>query len=102
MQAGIFATMSCWARRSSSSRSTSTSTSASRPHDAAQASIFYGLTGLHGAHVFVGLTLLSMATVRAFRGHFTPEEHRGVEVPGIYWHFVDVMWIIVYTTIYIL
>ena len=72
------------------------------PHDAAQASIFYGLTGLHGAHVFVGLTLLSMATVRAFRGHFTPEEHRGVEVPGIYWHFVDVMWIIVYSTIYIL
>ena len=72
------------------------------PHDFAQASIFYGLTGLHGAHVFVGLTLLSMATVRAFRGHFTPEEHRGVEVPGIYWHFVDVMWVIVYSTIYIL
>ena len=72
------------------------------PHDAAQASIFYGLTGLHGAHVFVGLTLLTMATVRAFRGHFTPEEHRGVEVPGIYWHFVDVMWIVVYSTIYIL
>jgi cytochrome c oxidase subunit 3 len=72
------------------------------PHDFAQGSIFYGLTGLHGAHVFVGLTLLSMATVRAFRGHFTPEEHRGVEVPGIYWHFVDVMWIIVYSTIYIL
>jgi cytochrome c oxidase subunit 3 len=72
------------------------------PREAAQASIFYGLTGLHGAHVFVGLTLLSMATVRAFRGHFTPEEHRGVEVPGIYWHFVDVMWIVVYSTIYIL
>ena len=70
--------------------------------DNAQSSIFYGLTGLHGAHVFVGLTLLTMATVRAFRGHFTPEEHRGVEVPGIYWHFVDVMWIIVYSTIYIL
>jgi cytochrome c oxidase subunit III len=72
------------------------------PHDSAQGSIFYGLTGLHGAHVFVGLTLLTMATVRAFRGHFTAKEHRGVEVPGIYWHFVDVMWIIVYSTIYIL
>jgi cytochrome c oxidase subunit 3 len=72
------------------------------PHDHAQGSIFYGLTGLHGAHVFVGLTLLAMVTVRAFRGHFSPEQHRGVEVPGIYWHFVDVMWIIVYTTIYVL
>ena len=72
------------------------------PHDNAQGTIFYGLTGLHGAHVFVGLTLLSFATIRAFRGHFTATEHRGVEVPGIYWHFVDVMWIIVYSTIYVL
>jgi cytochrome c oxidase subunit 3 len=72
------------------------------PADHAQGTIFYGLTGLHGAHVFVGLTLLSMATTRAFRGHFTAKEHRGVEVPGIYWHFVDIMWIIVYSTIYIL
>jgi cytochrome c oxidase subunit III len=72
------------------------------PHDFAQGSIFYGLTGLHGAHVFIGLTLLAMVNVRAFRGHFTPEEHRGVEVPGIYWHFVDIMWVIVYTTVYVL
>jgi cytochrome c oxidase subunit III len=72
------------------------------PQDSAQASIFYGLTGLHGAHVFIGLTLLLMVVVRSFRGHFTPAEHRGVEVPGIYWHFVDVMWVIVYTTIYVL
>jgi cytochrome c oxidase subunit 3 len=72
------------------------------PHDFAQGSVFYGLTGLHGAHVFVGLTLLLMVTIRSWRGHFTPEEHRGVEVPGIYWHFVDVMWIIVYTSVYIL
>ena len=72
------------------------------PHDHAQGTIFYGLTGLHGAHVFVGLTLLSFATIRAFRGHFSAKEHRGVEVPGIYWHFVDVMWIIVYSTIYVL
>ena len=72
------------------------------PSDNAQASIFYGLTGLHGAHVFVGLTLLTFATTRAFRGHFSPKEHRGVEVPGIYWHFVDVMWIVVYSTVYLL
>ena len=72
------------------------------PHDFAQGSIFYGLTGLHGAHVFVGLTLLAMVCVRSFRGHFSSTEHRGVDVPGIYWHFVDVMWIVVYFTIYIL
>ena len=72
------------------------------PHDHAQGTIFYGLTGLHGAHVFVGLTLLTFATTRAFRGHYTAKEHRGVEVPGIYWHFVDVMWVIVYLTVYIL
>jgi cytochrome c oxidase subunit 3 len=72
------------------------------PQDHAQGTIFYGLTGLHGAHVFIGLTLLAMVTVRAFRGHFSSTQHFGVEVPGIYWHFVDVMWIIVYTTIYVL
>ena len=72
------------------------------PQDHAQGTIFYGLTGLHGAHVTIGLILLAFVLVRAFRGHFTPEEHRGVEVPGIYWHFVDVMWVVVYTTIYII
>ena len=72
------------------------------PADGAFGTIFYGLTGLHGAHVFVGLTLLTFATVRAFRGHFTAAHHHGVEIPGIYWHFVDVMWIVVYTTIYLL
>src|ERR687896_144057 len=41
------------------------------PQDHAQGTIFYGLTGLHGAHVFVGLTLLAMVVVRAFRGHFS-------------------------------
>jgi cytochrome c oxidase subunit III len=72
------------------------------PQDHAQQTIFYSLTGLHGAHVFIGLTLLLIVTIRSFRGHYTPEEHRGVEVPGIYWHFVDVMWLIVYSTVYIL
>ena len=72
------------------------------PADHAQGTIFYGLTGLHGAHVFIGLLLLLFATLRTFRGHFTPKEHRGIEIPGIYWHFVDVMWIVVYATIYLL
>ncbi len=72
------------------------------PQDSAQATVFYALTGLHGIHVFIGLCLLATVTIRAFRGHYSPEHHAGMEVPGIYWHFVDAMWIIVYTTVYIL
>jgi cytochrome c oxidase subunit III len=72
------------------------------PHDHAQGTIFYGLTGLHGAHVTIGLVLLLIVCIRAFRGHYTPEEHRGVEIPGIYWHFVDIMWIVVYLTVYVI
>jgi cytochrome c oxidase subunit III len=74
------------------------------PHDLAFGSTFYGLTGLHGAHVFIGLNLLLYALIRAVRGHYGPEPHAhlGVEIPGIYWHFVDVMWIVVYVTVYVL
>ncbi len=72
------------------------------PQDHAQGTIFYGLTGLHGAHVCIGIMLLTMVTVRAFRGHYSAEAHRGMEVPGIYWHFVDVMWIIVFLSVYII
>ena len=72
------------------------------PHDNAFTSVFFGLTGLHGAHVFVGLTILTFMTIRAFRGHFSPDHHHGVEIAGIYWHFVDVMWIVVYSTVYLL
>ncbi len=72
------------------------------PRDNAFTTVFFCLTGLHGAHVFIGLTLLLVATIRAFRGHYSPEHHHGVEIPGIYWHFVDVMWIVVYTTVYII
>ena len=72
------------------------------PDNGAFGTIFFCLTGLHGAHVFVGLSILLIMTIRAFRGHFSPEHHHGVEIGGIYWHFVDVMWIVVYTTVYIL
>jgi cytochrome c oxidase subunit 3 len=72
------------------------------PKDNAFATTFFGLTGLHGLHVFVGLNLLLFAFVRACRGHYSSQHHHGVEVPGIYWHFVDVMWIIVYVTVYVI
>jgi cytochrome c oxidase subunit III len=72
------------------------------PNTNAFGTIFYCLTGLHGAHVFVGLSILFFTALRAFRGHYSPEHHHGVELAGIYWHFVDVMWIVVYTTVYVL
>jgi cytochrome c oxidase subunit III len=72
------------------------------PADHAQGSVFYGLTGLHGAHVTIGLMLLAFVTIRAFRGHYSSGGYLGMEVPGIYWHFVDVMWIVVFFTVYII
>ena len=72
------------------------------PHDQAFGTVFFCLTGLHGAHVAVGLTILAAMTARAYRGHFSAEEHHGVEIGGIYWHFVDVMWIVVYVTVYLI
>ncbi|MFY9265046.1 MAG: cytochrome c oxidase subunit 3 [Solirubrobacterales bacterium] len=74
------------------------------PKDSAQASVFFSLTGIHGAHVLVGLIILSTVARRAFKGHYGPEKekHWGVEIPGIYWHFVDVMWIFVFSSLYLL
>src|SRR5947209_5947757 len=56
----------------------------------------------HGTNVIIGLGALLIVTIRSFRGHYSPEHHQGMEVPGIYWHFVDAMWIVVYTTVYVL
>jgi cytochrome c oxidase subunit 3 len=74
------------------------------PNDSAQASVFFSLTGIHGAHVAIGLIILCTVARRAFKGHYGPdkEKHWGVEIPGIYWHFVDVMWIFVFTSLYVL
>jgi cytochrome c oxidase subunit 3 len=74
------------------------------PKDSAQATVFFSLTGLHGLHVVVGLLILLAATWRAFKGHYGPakDDHWGVEVPALYWHFVDVMWLFVFTTLYLL
>jgi len=72
------------------------------PEHGAFASVFFGLTGLHGLHVFVGAVLLSVALVRTLRGHYSPEKHMGLELSGIYWHFVDVVWVVLYTLVYLL
>jgi cytochrome c oxidase subunit III len=73
-----------------------------KPDTNAASSGFFALTGLHGAHVFIGATLLTIAFVRSVRGNYSPEAHLGLEVTGLYWHFVDVVWVALYTVVYLL
>ena len=72
------------------------------PSDGAFPTTFFALTGLHGLHVFVGATLLAIALLRACRGHYSPDDHLGLEVTGLYWHFVDVVWVFLFTVVYLL
>ena len=64
--------------------------------------VFYTLTGFHGAHVFGGAVGLTIVLARAMRGQFSARNHVAVEAVSMYWHFVDVVWIAVFSTIYLL
>jgi cytochrome c oxidase subunit 3 len=64
--------------------------------------VFFSLTGLHGLHVTIGLVLLIGITIRMFMGHFSSRNHFGIEGSILYWHFVDVVWIALYATLYLL
>lgn len=63
-------------------------------------STFFMATGFHGFHVIIGTIFLSVCLLRAYRGHFTPEHHFGLEAAAWYWHFVDVVWLFLFTSIY--
>jgi cytochrome c oxidase subunit 3 len=64
---------------------------------------FYLMTGFHGLHVFIGLLLILGVLWRSRReGHYGAEKHTGVEMAEIYWHFVDVVWIVLFSIIYLL
>ncbi|MHA2155204.1 MAG: cytochrome c oxidase subunit 3 [Candidatus Hodarchaeales archaeon] len=65
-------------------------------------STFYIQTGLHGAHVFFGVLLVIFTTLRAHQGGFTRENHAGIELVGLYWHFVDLVWIVLFTLVYLI
>lgn len=65
-------------------------------------STFYVLTGFHGTHVGIGIIWLLSLFVMSFRGHVTPENAEKVEVAGLYWHFVDIVWIVLFTLVYLL
>jgi cytochrome c oxidase subunit 3 len=65
-------------------------------------STFYTLTGFHGAHVLVGLLLIGIVTNRARKGYITAERHTAIEGVSYYWHFVDVVWLFLFSTLYVL
>ena len=68
--------------------------------DGIYASTFYMATGFHGFHVIVGSLFLLVCLIRSIKGHFTPDHHVGFEAAAWYWHFVDVVWIFLFTVVY--
>ena len=63
-------------------------------------SLFFILTGFHGAHVTIGATILTVILMRCIAGHFTPDDHFGFEAATWYWHFVDVVWLMLFIFVY--
>ncbi len=63
---------------------------------------FFTLTGFHGFHVLAGLIVLSILLIMAFTGDFNKPSSNVISTVGIYWHFVDVVWIVVFTVVYVL
>lgn len=74
------------------------------PHAAAIALfyfLYFVLTGVHGLHVTIGIGLVAIMAVRAWRGAFSAGWYTPVEITGLYWHFVDIVWIVLYPLIYL-
>jgi heme/copper-type cytochrome/quinol oxidase subunit 3 len=65
-------------------------------------SAFYTLTGFHGVHVSVGIMFLMSLFVMSLRGNLGPDKAETVEIFGLYWHFVDIVWIIIFTVVYLI
>lgn len=65
-------------------------------------SIYYMMTGLHGLHVLIGIGLMIWLVVRARKGHFHSEYYTPVELTGLYWHLVDIIWIFLFPLLYLI
>ena len=70
-------------------------------HDSIYGATFFMATGFHGFHVIIGTIFLLVCLLRAMRGDFTPKQHFGFEAAAWYWHFVDVVWLFLFVSIYI-
>ncbi len=66
------------------------------------ASAFYGLTGFHGVHVTLGIVMLLSAVVLSSAGKIPKARAEAVEIVGLYWHFVDVVWVLIFTIVYLI
>ena len=64
-------------------------------------STFYAMTGFHGTHVVVGVIWLICVWIAAARGKYSAENHVGIELAGLYWHFVDLVWVLLFTIVYL-
>ena len=64
-------------------------------------STFYTMTGFHGFHVTCGVISMAYCTLRAFQGKYAGGKFHGIETIGLYWHFVDLVWIILFTIVYL-
>jgi cytochrome c oxidase subunit III len=64
--------------------------------------LYFFITGLHGLHVLIGMGILAWIAARAFKGEFNTKKDTAVELSGMYWHLVDLIWIFVYPMIYLL
>jgi heme/copper-type cytochrome/quinol oxidase subunit 3 len=63
---------------------------------------FYVITGIHGAHVLIGLAWASIALFFGFEKAYNSNRYRGIEIFGLYWHFVDIVWIVLFSLIYLI
>src|SRR5581483_3201689 len=63
---------------------------------------FYVLTGFHGTHVAIGILMLLSLVAMSFTGKITQRESMTVELVGLYWHFVDIVWIVIFTVVYLI
>ena len=64
--------------------------------------IYFAMTGMHAVHMVIGVGLLSVILYFAWRGRYGPEYHNPVEISGLYWHFVDIIWIFLFPLLYLL
>lgn len=65
-------------------------------------SLYFALTGMHALHMVVGVGIFSVITFMAWKGRFTPEYHTPLEIAGLYWHFVDIVWIYLFPLLYLI
>jgi cytochrome c oxidase subunit 3 len=72
------------------------------PHVSLFGSTFYTMTGFHGFHVFCGVVCIAFCTGKAFLGKYTQQHHLGIETLGLYWHFVDLVWILLFAIVYLI